>query len=188
MGRWQPNARGRLERAALELFAERGYEATTVAEIAARAGLTERTFFRHFTDKREVLFSGSGALTEIATTSVAQAPASMPPLVVAVEALATASAFLQERRELACRRMAVVASTSELRERELIKLAGMASALSEALRGRGVVEPTATLAAEAAIAAFKSAFARWAATGGEGTLADLVRQAADELKAVTSAA
>jgi hypothetical protein len=58
MTRWEPNARGRLEQAALALYGERGFENTTVAEIAARAGLTERTFFRHFADKREVLFAG----------------------------------------------------------------------------------------------------------------------------------
>ena len=62
MGRWEPDARGRLVKAAMELYGERGFEQTTVAEIAERAGLTERTFFRHFADKREVLFAGAGAL------------------------------------------------------------------------------------------------------------------------------
>src|SRR5258708_12931612 len=80
MGRWKPDARGRLERAALELYGERGYEQTTVAEIAARAGLTERTFFRHFADKREVLFAGSTALRDLIVDAVAGAPASAPPI------------------------------------------------------------------------------------------------------------
>jgi len=188
MGRWQPNARGRLEQAALDLFAERGYESTTVAEIAERAGLTERTFFRYFADKREVLFSGSGGLTDVLATRVAEAPASLPPIEVAVGALAEAgAAYLEERREFSRRRQAVIATNPELRERELIKLARMASTLADALRGRGVAEPTATLAAEAAIAAFKTAFARWTEGGGGETLSDLTRASADELRAVTAA-
>ena len=74
MGRWEPNARGRLEQAAMELYLERGFDQTTVAEIAERAGLTERTFFRHFADKREVLFAGAGALQELLVSAVAGAP------------------------------------------------------------------------------------------------------------------
>ena len=78
MGRWEPDARGRLEQAALELFEERGYARTTVGDIASRAGLTERTFFRYFTDKREVLFSGSGAVESLMVESIAAAPATTP--------------------------------------------------------------------------------------------------------------
>src|SRR5215472_3630839 len=80
MGRWEPDARGRLERAALELYGERGFEQTTVAEIAGRAGLTERTFFRHFADKREVLFAGSAALRDLIVNAVTSAPASATPI------------------------------------------------------------------------------------------------------------
>src|ERR1700691_1650442 len=99
MSRWEPNARGRLEQAALELYVEPGFEQTTVAEIAKRAGLTERTFFRHFADKREVLFGGAGALQELLVTCVADAPDSTPPIDAVMAALEAAGALLQERRE-----------------------------------------------------------------------------------------
>src|SRR6266480_4879862 len=99
MGRWEPNARGRLERAALELYCELGYEQTTVAEIARRAGLTERTFFRHFADKREVLFAGSSSLLEALMNAVAAAPAEASPMDAAVAALqAVGNAFPLEHR------------------------------------------------------------------------------------------
>ena len=123
MGRWEPNARGRLEQAALELYGERGFEQTTVAEIAKRAGLTERTFFRHFADKREVLFGGAGALQELLVRTVADAPDSAAPIDAMAAALEAAGALLQERREFARQRQAVIAANAELRERELIKLA-----------------------------------------------------------------
>src|SRR5450755_2461262 len=99
MGRWEPNARGRLEQAALELYGERGFELTTVAEIAERAGLTERTFFRHFADKREVLFSGAGSLQELLVTTLAAAPDSIAPIDAVGAALEAAGTLLQERRE-----------------------------------------------------------------------------------------
>src|SRR5437667_7215702 len=110
MGRWEPNARGRLEQAALELFQERGYARTTVAEIAARAGLTERTFFRYFADKREVLFSGAGALQELLVSTVDSAPGSAAPIDAVVAAIEAAGALLQERREYARKRQAVIAA------------------------------------------------------------------------------
>src|SRR5579862_3953814 len=127
MGRWEPNARGRLEQAALALYGERGFEHTTVAEIAARAGLTERTFFRYFTDKREVLFWGAGTLREVLVIAVAAAPASAAPIDAVADALEAAGALLQERRDSARQRQAVIAASTELRERELIKLASLAS-------------------------------------------------------------
>src|SRR6478735_12019057 len=99
MGRWEPNARGRLEQAALELYVERGFEQTTVADIAARAGLTERTFFRHFADKREVLFSGAGALQELLVSTVAAAPDSMAPIDAVAAAIEAAGALLEDRRD-----------------------------------------------------------------------------------------
>jgi AcrR family transcriptional regulator len=101
MVRWEPDSRGRLEKAALELYGERGFENTTVAEIAARAGLTERTFFRHYTDKREVLFWGAGALQELLVNAVADAPAVASPIDAVAAALETAGAMLQQRREYA---------------------------------------------------------------------------------------
>ena len=131
MGRWEPDARGRLEQAALALYGERGFEQTTVAEIAERAGLTERTFFRHFADKREVLFWGAGALQELLVSTVASAPDSAAPIDAVAAALEAAGALLQERREFARQRQAIIAANAELQERELIKLASLASALAE---------------------------------------------------------
>jgi AcrR family transcriptional regulator len=186
VGRWEPNARGRLEQAALELYGERGFEQATVAEIARRAGLTERTFFRHFADKREVLFWGQSMLRELLVSTVAGAPDSAAPIDAVAAALEAAGARLQERREHSRRRQAVIAANAELRERELIKLASLASALADALRRRGVADPAASLAAEAGIAVFRIAFERWITETGEADLPRLMRESLDELKAVTA--
>ena len=186
MGRWEPNARGRLEQAALELYVERGFEQTTVAEIAERTGLTERTFFRHFADKREVLFAGAGALQELLVTAVVGAPDSVAPLEAVAAALEAAGALLQERREYARRRQAVIDANTALQERELIKLAALASALADALRRRGVADPAASLTAEAGIAVFKIAFERWISETSPPGLPQLIRGSLDELKAVTA--
>ena len=188
MGRWEPNARGRLEQAALELYVERGYEQTTVAEIAERAGLTERTFFRHFADKREVLFAGAGALQELLVTAVAGAPDAVAPLEAVAAALEAAGALLQERREYSRRRQSVIDANPALQERELIKLAALASALAGALRRRGVTGPAASLTAEAGIAVFKVAFERWIGETGQSDLPRLIRESLDELRAVTAGA
>ncbi|MBO3749557.1 TetR family transcriptional regulator [Streptosporangiaceae bacterium NEAU-GS5] len=182
MGRWEPDARGRLERAALELYLERGFEQVTVAEIAGRAGLTERTFFRHFADKREVLFWGQGALRDIFVDTVAAASASTSPIDAVAEALAAAGAIFHERREHARRRQAVIDANAGLQERELIKLASLAASLAGALRRRGVPEPAASLTAEAGIAVFKVAFVRWVSDPGEPDLPELIRESLDELK------
>ncbi len=184
MSRWQPDARGRLERAALQLFVERGFDQTTVAEIAQRAGLSERTFFRHFADKREVLFWGAGALQDLLVGAVAGAPDDAAPLDAVAAALASAGAVLQERRDYARQRQAVIAAHAELRERELIKLAALAAALADALRRRGVGDPTASLVAEAGIAVFKVAFERWIDESDQRDLPQLIRASLDELKAV----
>src|SRR5271169_2379339 len=133
MGRWEPNARGRLIEAAIELYGERGFEQTTVAEIAARAGLTERTFFRHFADKREVLFAGAGALQELMVSAVANSPDSAAPIDAVAAALEAAAAVLQERREYPRQRQAIIAANTELQERELIKLASLAAAIADTL-------------------------------------------------------
>jgi len=186
MGRWEPNARGRLEQAALELYVERGYEQTTVAEIAERAGLTERTFFRHFADKREVLFAGAGALQELLVTAVAGAPDAVAPLEAVAAALEAAGALLQERREYSRRRQSVIDANPALQERELIKLAALASALAGALRRRGVTGPAASLTAEAGIAVFKIAFERWISETGQSDLPRLIRESLDELRTVTA--
>jgi AcrR family transcriptional regulator len=186
MSRWEPNARGRLEQAALALYGERGFEQTTVAEIAARAGLTERTFFRHFADKREVLFWGAGALQELLVSTVASAPDSVAPIDAVAAALQAAGALLQERRESARQRQAVIAANAELQERELIKLASLASALAGTLRQRGVSNLAASLTAEAGIAVFKIAFERWISETSQQDLPHVIRESLDELKAVTA--
>ena len=186
MSRWEPNARGRLEQAALDLYVERGFEQTTVAEIAERAGLTERTFFRYFADKREVLFAGAGTLRELMVGALAGAPTSAAPIEAVAAALETAGALLQERREYSRQRQAVIAANAGLQERELIKLASLASALAEALRQRGVTEPAASLTAEAGIAVFKIAFERWHSGTGQPELPQLISESLDELKAVTA--
>jgi AcrR family transcriptional regulator len=186
MSRWEPNAAGRLEQAALELYVERGFEQTTVAEVAKRAGLTERTFFRHFAAKREVLFWGQGALQEIFVGAVASAPDSTAPLDAVAAALETAAALLEERRESARRRQTVIAANAELQERELIKLASLASAMADALRRRGVGEPAASLTAEVGIAVFRVAFERWINEPNQRDFPQFIRESLDELKAVTA--
>ena len=186
MGRWEPDARGRLEQAALALYGERGFDQTTVAEIARRAGLTERTFFRYFADKREVLFWGAGTLQEFLVDAVASAPDSAAPIDAVAAALEAAGGLLAERREGARQRQAVIAANAELQERELIKLASLASALAGALRQRSVTEPAASLAAEAGIAVFRIAFERWVSETSQADLRQIIRESLDELKAVTA--
>lgn len=170
----------------MELYAERGFEQTTVAEIAKRAGLTERTFFRHFVDKREVLFWGAGSLQELLVATVADTPAATAPIEVVAAALEAAGDLLQERREGARLRQAIIAANAELQERELIKLASLALAIAEALRQRGVREPAASLAAEAGIAVFRVAFERWIKETNRLSLSRVIRESFDELKAVSA--
>ena len=186
MGRWQPNARGRLEQAALELYGERGFEHTTVAEIAERAGLTERTFFRHFADKREVLFGGAGRLDELLENGVAAAPTDATPIQSVAAGLDAVAVLLSERRDFARKRQPIIAANAELRERELIKLAAWAVVLADALRERGVDGPTATLAAEIGIAVFRIAFQRWVEDTDATGLAELIGTSLDELKALAT--
>jgi len=186
MSRWEPDARGRLERAAMELFVERGFEQATVTEIAQRAGLTQRTFFRHFADKREVLFAGSGALQEFMVSAVASAPEDAAPIDAVAAALEGAAGVLQERREYSRRRMAVIAANPELQERELIKLARLASAIAAALRERGVPDPAASLAAEAGTTVFRIGIDRWHSEAVQRPLLDVIRDSLDDLKAVAA--
>lgn len=187
MGRWEPDSRGRLHEAALALFTERGFDQTTAAEIAARAGLTERTFFRHFFDKKEVLFGGSELLKQQIVAAVAGAPESDAPLEAVTRGLDAAAAFLGEaRRDLTAQRQQVIASNPELRERELTKLADYAAAVSATLRKRGVGELQATLAAETGMAIFRVAIERWANDADERSLAVIVKASMTELRALAS--
>ena len=188
MSRWEPDARGRLEKAALALYGERGFENTTVAEIADRAGLTERTFFRYFTDKREVLFAGAGALQDLLVNSVVDAPTSATPIDAIAAALGSAAGIFEQRRDYSRQRQTVIVANSELQERELIKLATLASALADALRRRGVTDPAASLAAEAGIAVFKIAFERWISETNWRDLSELIADSFDQLRAVTTGA
>ena len=186
MGRWEPDARGRLEQAALALYGERGFEQTTVAEIAARAGLTERTFFRHFADKREVLFAGAGSLQELLVSTLASCPDSASPIDAVAAAIEAAGVLLQQRRDYARQRQAVIAANAELQERELIKLATLSAALADTLRRRGVKDPAASLTAEIGIAVFRIAFERWINDPDRRELPHLIRESLDELKEVAA--
>jgi AcrR family transcriptional regulator len=187
MGRWQPDARTRLAEAALELYGQRGFQAVTVAEIAERAGLTERTFFRHFADKREVLFSGAVGLQDQIAAALDSAPVSLSAIDAVGEALEAAAALLGQRRDYARRRQAIITANAELQERERIKLASLARALADGLRRRGVAASTAILAGEAGIAVFRVAFERWIDESEHRELGEVIRDSLNELKAVTAA-
>ncbi len=185
VGRWEPDSRGRLQEAALALFAERGFDQTTAAEIAARAGLTERTFFRHFADKREVLFGGSALLKERIVAGVAGAPPGYGPLDAVACGLDAAAAMLGEfRRDLSRQRHAVIAANPELRERELAKLVDYATAVATVLRQRGVGDPQATIAAEAGMTVLRVALERWASGQDDRDLTTIMRDSVAELRAV----
>jgi len=186
--RWQPDARGRLEQAAMELYSERGFEQTTVAEIAQRAGLTERTFFRHYADKREVLFAGAEFLQVAVIDAVAATPESPAPMDAAMAGLAAAATLLEQRREFARRRHWIIASSPELRERELIKLASLGGAVAATLRERGVAEPAASLTGEVAMAVFRIAFERWTQADEGRRLSELIAETLGELTSIATTA
>ncbi|NMO92594.1 TetR/AcrR family transcriptional regulator [Actinomycetospora sp. TBRC 11914] len=191
MARWDPNPRLRLVRAAIDLFAEQGYDDTTVAQIAARAGLSKATFFRHFPDKREVLFAGQEAHSTLLAEGATAAPPDATPLEAVAAALdhATAS-FTDEQRGFGPRLRAVVAAHDELREREAFKRAGLAAALAAALRDRGVPDTTARLAADLGVEAFHLGYTRWTdvdADDDAATYPALARRALDELRAAAAA-
>ncbi len=186
MGRWEPDSRGRLQEAALALFAERGFDQTTASEIATRAGLTERTFFRHFADKREVLFAGSELLGEQIVAGVAGAPVGEGPLDAVARGVDTAAVLLGDaRRDLVAQRHAVIAANPELRERELAKLADYAAAVTAALRQRGVGEMQATLAAQTGMTVLRVAIEHWTSSD-DGDLGAITRDAMTELRAVAA--
>jgi len=183
MGRWEPDSRGRLQEAALALYSEQGFDQTTAAQIAAQAGVTERTFFRHFADKREVLFGGSDLLRDRIVAGVAGAPSADGPLDAVSRGLDAAAAMLGEfRRDLTRQRQAVIAANPELRERELAKLAAYASVIAATLHQRGVREPQATLAAEAGMTILRVALQRWVSDDEERDLAAIMRDSIGELR------
>ena len=189
MARWEPGARERLQAAALELFATRGFEQVTAAEIAQSVGLTERTFFRHFSDKREVLFYGQQQFLQAFVDGVDAAPPGASPLEVIASALrAAASLFPDERRPYSRMRQSVIDQNPALREREQHKLAGLANTVAEALRARGAGEPAATLAAQSGATVFGIAFAQWIREGETRSLDEIASGILRELLHLTEAA
>jgi AcrR family transcriptional regulator len=187
MARWEPDARGRLEQAAFSLFAERGFEYTTVAEIAERAGLTERTFFRHFADKREVLFAGSAAFVDVVTAGVEGAPSSLSPIDAVAAGFEAVGAYLLDA-EASRERQRVIAANPDLQERELSKLSSLSTSIAAALRARGLDEAAAGLTAEIGIAIFRVAFERWIDERNGLDFPTVVRRSFDEAKAVAATA
>ena len=184
MSRWKPNARDRLEQAALDLYRERGFEQTTVAEIAERAGLTERTFFRYFADKREVLFGGQDILHDIYVSAIVNAPASTTPLDAVAAAFEVVAPLFQDRYDLVRQRQSVIAANPELQERDLLKRASLASVLADALRRRGVTDSAARLTAEIGVISFSTAFARWVSEPDEQDLSQLIEESLAQLKGI----
>jgi AcrR family transcriptional regulator len=182
MGRWMPDARGRMIRAAMELFAERGFEQTTAVDIAERAGVTERTFFRHFADKREVLFDGSATMERTAHEAILAAPPDLEPFDAALAGMVAAGDLLKDRRGHAVRRSEIVAANPSLRERELLKLAAMTESTADALRKRGADEPAADLAAHSAVTVFHVAFARWISQQAPPSFAECIAETATALR------
>ncbi len=182
MARWKPNAPERLAEAALDLFAARGYEATTVAEIAERAGLTKSTFFRYFADKREVLFGGL-AMDQVLTAGIAAAPPAATPLEAVANAfeLLGREVFTPDRRQFSRRRRVVIAANPELQEREALKGLRISAAMVEALEQRGVPAITARVAAQVASLGLTMAYTRW--SEGAEDFTDLARRSLTELRA-----
>ena len=185
MSRWKPDARGRLEQAAYELFRDRGYEQTTVAEIADHAGLTERTFFRHFADKREVLFGGTAIVQDAMLRALEDSSSTLPSIEAVRNAICATARIMRGRRELARERARVIAVHADLQERELIKRKLLTTSLARGLQGRGVSEGAANLAAEVGIAVFYVSFGRWLAEPGEREFEELVHEGFEELKVVS---
>jgi len=187
--RWEPEAARRLQEAALELFATRGFEQTTAAEIAQSVGLTERTFFRHFSDKREVLFHGQHLFVQAFLTGVETAPPGASPIETVACALRSAADFFpDERRPSSRTRQSVIDQNPALQERERHKLASLATTLADALRARGVDELAATLAAQTGVTVFGIAFTQWIREGEQRSLAQLAAEVLGELLALTAKA
>ena len=187
MPRWQPGARERLQATTLELFAEQGFEATTVAEIASRAGLTERTFFRYFIDKREVLFAGQGVFERMFVDQIADAAPDAEPFAVVIGAVRGVARdfFPPERHPYSRQRQTIIDANPGLQERELLKLSGLTAAMAKALRKRGTPEPTALLSAECGVTVFRVAFARWVG-GSDRDLVAILDEVLAELRVLTA--
>jgi AcrR family transcriptional regulator len=190
MPRWKPDAKQRLVVAALGLFAEQGYDDTTVTEIAERAGLTRSTFFRHFADKREILTAGQTTLSRLLAEGIDAAPADATPLAAVAAGLERASGEMTAfNRELSPLLHAAIEANEELQRRDALKSMGMAEAMVEALKRRAVPESTAQVAAGLGVLAFRLGYTRWADPSRDdnpGELTDLTREAFDELRAAAA--
>ncbi|MEV1085978.1 helix-turn-helix domain-containing protein [Streptomyces sp. NPDC050211] len=184
MARWEPNASQRLAQAALELFAERGYENTTVLDIAKRAGLTKSTFFRHFQDKREVLFS-EDALTGRLVTAIVAAPTDAAPLEAVAYGLDALGqdVFTPDRRAFTVRRRAVIDAHPELQEREALKGMSLTASMARAMAQRGLPDLAARVTAELGALALKIAYERWSDLGNTDEFSAIARQALSEVRA-----
>ena len=179
MPRSGKEARGRLQQATLELFQQQGYDATTTAEIAARASVTERTFFRHFADKREALFDGEEAFRDTLAERVTSAPEDMGPMAALLHAFRSVEPLLKQNRPFTELRQKVIAETPALQERVLTKTAGISAALSAALRRRGVDGGVAELAAEIGMATLIRATRAWVADPASELSANLEKAFAE---------
>lgn len=187
MARWQPNARERLEHAALELFVANGFPETTVPQITARAGLTTRTFFRHFADKREVLFAAEKELPGLVARLLAEAPASLDLMTLIEQGLQTvAKTRFEPQRDYLRVRRTVVQADEGLRERELRKLSVLAEAIRKGLHGRGVDELTATVAAQVAVTVLDVSLNRWLDQDGEPPLTELLHDTLGALQSLVA--
>jgi AcrR family transcriptional regulator len=189
MARWQPGAAQRLVVAAVDLFTEQGYDATTVAQITERAGVTKSTFFRHFSDKRELLVAGQETLSRLLADGITEAPASASPLDAVAAGLERASSAMgPANRELGPRLKAAVAASTELQERDALKSVGLAAAMTAALVARGVPGPTAHLAGELGVLAFKRGYAQWSESDRDDVkgLAHHALAALDDLRTATA--
>lgn len=185
MARWEPDARGRLLQAAVELFTERGYEATTAAQIAERAGLTKTTLFRHFADKREILFQGQETLVALAADAVERAPEQSAPFdLLRAGVLALCTIHTAERRETGRQLDAILSSSSELSERTAFKRSAITTALHQALAARLNNPRLAGVLADAGIRAYYDGFSAWIASTEDGPLADVVSDEMDAYEAV----
>ena len=188
MVRWEPGAQERLQAAALDLYAARGFEQTTAADVAQSVGLTERTFFRYFADKREVLFAGQEHFQQCFLDAVAAAPEGAAPLEVVACALRAAAAFFpDERRGHSRLRHSIISAHPALQERELLKMAALSGAIAGALRARGVSGSQAVLAAETGVAVFTVSYGRWLAPDEGRSLAEVEAATFDDLRALTHA-
>jgi AcrR family transcriptional regulator len=189
MARWEPGARERLVLAAVELFTEQGYDATTVAQIAEQAGVTRSTFFRYFPDKRDLLVAGQEALSRLLAEGIAEAPPGATPLEAVAAGLERAASTMGPmNRELGPRLKAAVAASAELQERDALKSVGLAAAMTAALVARGVPDPIAHLAAELGVLAFKRGYAEWSDADRDtaGDFAPYALMALDELRAASA--